>query len=77
VLNVEVGVLTSLSCREIVWHIWFSYSWEHLDRLLYSAKKCVPTLFECTYLQSTFFIMLETSLLLLFIDCRYILLLQR
>ena len=29
-------------CRDFAWHIWFSYSWEHLDRLLHSAKNVCP-----------------------------------
>lgn len=33
-----------------------------------TAKKCVP--FQCTYLRSALFILLEMSLALLFIDCK-------
>jgi hypothetical protein len=35
---------------------------------VWCQEMCI--LFECTYLQSTFFV-LETSLALMFIDCRY------
>ena len=83
-LNKSVTVSTEASCGSecASWHLYKSVQWRyglaHLVLLelrafgeidVWCQEMCL--VFECTYLQSTFFVMLETSLVLIFIDCRY------